>query len=258
MPTLSKPELIERQSSWDEASEQFYQELCLNRVPILVSLGYYEERNLPVPELGHEEMLSPDEETEIKSITGALTQAADASEILPRAVLIATLKQASKEPCLFRHGQLPESVEWAIARTDQRADEKPGTRWQDVWSGKLAFPEGKAEAPTELNIAKAKAAVTAIGCIESTKSRGRPPNVANQILADELGEIFRRSGQRIVRRRVPIDRYNEAVFVEGGPFYDFVGLVLPPLQAYLSRRRLPPVTIDTIVRLATEGFLKTR
>jgi hypothetical protein len=258
MPTLSKPELIERQSPWDEASEQFYQELCLNRVPILVSLGYYEERNLPVPELGHEEMLSRDEETEIKSITGALTQAADASEILPRAVLIATLNQVSKEPCLFRHGQLPESVEWAIARTDQRADEKPGTRWQDVWSGKLAFPEGKAEAPTELNIAKAKAAVTAIGCIESTKSRGRPPNVANQILADELGEIFRRSGQRIVRRRVPIDRYDEAVFVEGGPFYDFVGLVLPPLQAYLSRRRLPPVTIDTIVRLATEGFLRTR
>jgi hypothetical protein len=256
MPTLSKPELIERQSPWDEASEQFYQELCLNRVPILVSLGYYEERNLPVPELGHEEMLSRDEETEIKSIAGALTQAADASEILPRAVLIATLKQASKEPCLFRHGQLPESVEWAIARTDQRADEKPGTRWQDVWSGKLAFPEGKAEAPTELSIAKA--AVTAIDWIESTKSRGRPPNVANQILADELGEIFRRSGQRIVRRRVPIDRYDEAVIVEGGPFYDFVALVLPPLQAYLSRRRLPPVTIDTIVRLATEGFLRTR
>jgi hypothetical protein len=154
MPTLSKPELIERQSPWDEASEQFYQELCLNRVPILVSLGYYEERNLPVPELGHEEMLSRDEETEIKSITGALTQAADASEILPRAVLIATLKQVSKEPCLFRHGQLPEYVEWAIARNYQRCDEKPGTHWQDVWSGKLAFPEGVAEVPTELNIGR--------------------------------------------------------------------------------------------------------
>jgi hypothetical protein len=42
---------------------------------------------------------------------------------------------------LLRQGQLPEEVEWAIARSYQRCDELPGTHWYDVWHGKVAFPK---------------------------------------------------------------------------------------------------------------------
>jgi hypothetical protein len=48
-------------------------------------------------------------------------------------------------------------------------------------------------------------------------------------------------------------RYGELTFVEVGPFYDFLNLVLKPLQHYLSENRLPPVTVASIVRYATEG-----
>jgi hypothetical protein len=113
------------------------------------------------------------------------------------------------------------------------------------------------EVPSDLNIARA--AVAAIGRAQSTKKRGgRTPNPANRILADGLGEIFRRSGQRITRRRLPITRRGKTAFIEGGPFYDFLRLVLPPLQAYLRKRKFAPVTIDTIVRIATDQFLISR
>jgi hypothetical protein len=46
------------------------------------------------------------------------------------------------------------------------------------------------------------------------------------------------------------------VFIEGGPFYDFLELVLKPLRAYLRQRELAPVTTETIVRLITEDFPK--
>jgi hypothetical protein len=257
MPTLAKPELIERESPWLEEFDRFYQELCLNKVRILESLGYYEENDLPVPKLDQAgELSEEEEEEEIKPIARALTVAAGASQVLPGAKLLATLKRVSKDPACWQQGRFPEEVELAIARTYQRGDENPGTHWYDVWRGKLAFPEEQIEVPTDLNIAKA--ALAAVGPIRSTKSRGRPPNLANQIIADELGAIFRRRGQQIVRKRLPVERHGKTAYIEGGPFYEFLGLVLPPLQAYLQKWKLSPVTIDTIVRIATEGYLKTR
>lgn len=255
MPTLSKPELIERESPWQNESDRFYQELWLSKVPILKALGFYEERNLQ-PEVDQPTGVVLEEETEIKAIAGVVTVAACASGVLPRAGLIATLKRICREPNLFRSGQLPEEVECEIARNYQRGDENAGTHWQDIWSGKLQFPEGQVEVPTDANIARAAdAAIRGQGA----GKRGRTPNLANQVLAQGLGEIFRRSGQRIVRRRVPIDGPDKtAQFIEDGPFYDFLRLVLPPLQAYLREQNFAPVTIDTIVRLATEGFLITQ
>ena len=251
MPTLSKPQLIERESPWRRESDRIQRELCRKGVPILAMLNYYAERDLPVPEADHLEALVQDEETEIGRIAGALTFAAAASEELADAVVIATLKEVSRNPSLLRLGRLPPAVEWDIACNYQRSDEKPGTHWRDVWGDQPAIFEGQVEVPTDANIKKA--ALAAIARIQSTRKRGRRPNAANQMLADRLGEIFRQSGQRITRHRHPEMRHGKLVFVESGPFYDFLSLVLPPLQAYLRERGLAPVTIDTIVRLATKA-----
>ena len=244
MPTLSKPQLIERESPWRRESDRIQRELCRKGVPILAGLGYYAERDLPVPE-ADQLMLVQDVEA-LKPITGALTFAAAASEELSDAGVIATLRKVSRNPSLLRLGQLPPEVEWDIARNYQRGDEKPGTHWPDVWGDQ---PEAKV--PTDANIAKAARA--AIATMQSTRKRGRRPNLANQVLADLLGDIFRQSGQPITRHLRAEMRHGKLVFVESGPFYDFLSLVLPPLQAYLRERRLAPVTIDTIVRLATEA-----
>ena len=37
-------------------------------------------------------------------------------------------------------------------------------------------------------------------------------------------------------------------------FYDFLELVLKPLQRYLKERQLAPVTVASIVRLVTDDF----
>jgi hypothetical protein len=52
-------------------------------------------------------------------------------------------------------------------------------------------------------------------------------------------------------------RGDEAVYVAGGgPFYDFLELVLKPLRAHLREKLLAPVTTETIVRRITEDFPK--
>jgi hypothetical protein len=53
-------------------------------------------------------------------------------------------------------------------------------------------------------------------------------------------------------------RRGKLVYVEGGgPFYDFLELVLEPLQRYLRERRLEPVTVAAIVKLVTKDFPET-
>jgi hypothetical protein len=110
------------------------------------------------------------------------------------------------------------------------------------------------EEPTEPNIAKAAAA--AITRIQETRKAGRPYNAADQILAVRLGAIFRRSGHPIRRRREPVMRRDAVVYVESGPVYDFLELVLRPLRAHLRERGLAPVTTETIVRRITDDFPK--
>ena len=230
-----------------------YKELCRNRVPILTALRFYERCDLAPPDVSSSSVPTEDEEEELRPLAGALTEAAETSGFMPAAVLVATLQKVMKKPSLFFTGELPAAVEWAIACEYQRADEPPGTHWRDVWGYQVSGVSVKVEQPTEANIAKAAGA--ALATIQATRTPGRTYNVADQILADRLGEIFRGSGQPIRRHNMPIMRHGKSVYVEGGgPFYDFLDLVLTPLQRYLHERRLAPVTVATIVRLVADDF----
>jgi hypothetical protein len=251
MPTLSKARLTECESPWLETWDRMHQYLCPNKAPILTALGFYAQHDLPNPEADSAGSLTVDEKAELGAIATALTRAAVASDAMSTAVLIATLHKVSSS--LSFSGQLPAAVEWKIAGNYQRGSEKPATHWRDVWGKQL---EGDVEVPTQPNITRA--ALSAIGGIQGERRLGRPCNVANQILADRLGEIFRGTGQTIVRIRQPAMRRDKLVFIEAGPFYDFLKLVVPPLQQYLRERELAPVTVDTIVRLVTEAFPSAR
>jgi hypothetical protein len=58
-----------------------------------------------------------------------------------------------------------------------------------------------------------------------------------------------------VRSLIPVDKKGGGVrYVENGPLHQFLGAVIGPLQEHLHRNGLPPVTIDTIERIATEQF----
>jgi hypothetical protein len=256
MPTLLKAQLTESESPWLETWDRMYRGLCLNRGPILTALGFYAEHDLLVPGIDLVGNPTQAEEAELRPIATALTIAAAASELMSSGTLIATLKKVSKSPSLFFSGQLPAAVEWEIACNYQRSDEKPATNWRDVWGDQPALFEGQVEVPTELNIARA--AKSAICRVQNVRRRGRPYNPANRILADLLGDIFRRGGRLILRHREKDVRHDKLVSVENGPFYSFLDLVLPPLKPHLRERGLAPVTVDTIVRLVTEDFPSSR
>ena len=255
MPTVSKAQLIEAESPWGAASDQMYLELCRDRIPILTALGFYAEHDLPPPQENSDAIPTKDEETELRQIAGALTVAAAASGIMSTAVLVATLLKVSKKPSLFFTRELPAPVEWAIACDYQRGNEPPGTHWRDIWGDQVALLPAQVEQPTEASITKA--AACALEQMQNGRARGRTFNRADQILADRLGEIFRQSGQPIRRRREPVMRQGELVYMEGGPIYDFLELVLKPLQRHLRDRGLAPVTVATIVRIMTDDFPKT-
>ena len=252
MPTLAKPQLTESPFRWGATFDEMYQELCRNRVAILTALGFYAEHDLLPPDVNSSGIPTKYEEEELRQIASALTEAAAASDTMSTAVLVATLLKVSKSANLFFRRELPAPVEWALACDYQRADEPSGTHWRDVWGDQVSSVPGEVEQPTQANIAKAASA--ALVTIQETRKPGRNYNVADQILADQLGAIFRGSGRPIRRQTMPIMRHGKAVYVEGGGFYDFLELVLKPLQRYLKERQLAPVTVASIVRLVTDDF----
>jgi hypothetical protein len=142
-----------------------------------------------------------------------------------------------------------------LANNYRRGDERPGTFAMDIWGGEQARTPYIWGEPTPENMARA--AERAGARLQRDRSRGRPPHPAHGILANHLGPIFRGSGLPIARHRekqVRRERGKELnVRAEVGPVYDFLNLVLHPLQDFLREHRLPPVTVESIVRLAAKS-----
>jgi hypothetical protein len=248
MATHHKAQLIEAEPPMVEILERMAGGLAPNARQILDSLGYYNEHDWQIPSQGSD--LTKQEQQELEPIIRALAEAAATSVRMRSGVLISTLKKAAKKPSLHLDGQLPAAVQWEIAANYRRGEEKAGTYCMDIWGNEQTICEDPLETPTEANIKRA--AEAAIARIQECRTSGRPPNSANAIIALQLGIIFRSSGQPVARRRQPHMSGKKLVFIEGGPFYDFLGLVLPTLNRYLREQQCPPVTPETVVRFVTE------
>jgi hypothetical protein len=249
VPTLYKPQLAEIAPSMLEIWDRLYEGLVPNARLILAAIGFYAKHDLPIPDPGSE--LSKEEKQELDPIVRSLMDAAVMSERMRGGVLTSTLDKVAKNPSLFFSSDLPAAVQWEIACDFQHAEEKPGTYRMDIWGDEQTRCSYALQTPNEANISKAAAA--ACSRIEDARTRGRPPNPANQVIAEGLSKVFRSSGQPIVRRRVPTKILRKKmVYTETGPFHAFLELVLPPLQRHLREHVLPPVNIDTAARLAIE------
>jgi hypothetical protein len=257
MPTLYKPQLTEAATPMLEVWARMLEGLYPRARAILAELGYYTEHDLKIPGLERDGELTKDEQDELSPIVRALMDAAIISEAMPERILLATLEKVAKDPSRYFSGELPAAVQWEIAADYQRGDETPGTFGMDVWGDEQTRCTYALETPSKSSIKKATEA--AIRRIEEARSQGRPHNPANSIIAERLGNIFRSTGRPIMRRREPSKMYKgEVVYVETGEFKEFLELVLPPLQYYLRERKLSPVTIDAVVRLATKGGPKAK
>jgi hypothetical protein len=248
MPTIHKAQLTDPETPMLEIWDRMFKGLIPNARPILDFLGYYAERDLHIP--ASESELTEEEKRELEPIARALTEAAIKSVQMTDGALVSTLDKVAKNPSLFFESQLPAAVQWEIANDYRRGSEEPGTLGIDIWGDQQTVYTFELEAPTEANIGKA--AEAARRRIQEQRKGGRPHNGANRILADRLGTIFRSSGQSITRRWQPRGGTlkEKLIDVEIGPFHDFLELVLPPLDLYLSEQKLSPVTIESIVRFA--------
>jgi hypothetical protein len=250
MPTLYEPEVTEPETPMRDILDRMSKGLVKNARPILDALGYYAERDLQIP--SQESELTEGEKQELDPIVTALIEAAVISVRMKDGVVIATLNKIAKNPSVFFDGQPPGAVQWEMAKDYQRGDEKPGTFAMDIWGNEQTTCAYPLETPTEANIKRA--AEAASRRVKKGQASGRPFNQANAIIAYRLGTIFRMSGHSIVRRRWPKMSGRKLIYVEGGPFYEFLELVLPPLKLFLREQRRPPVTIGSVVRLVTVEF----
>ena len=220
-------------------------------VQILEPTGFYERYDIEISDVVKDRKLGNEEKDAIGRIATALTIAADAAHRTPLGIVAAWLDRIAVNPALFRSEQLPPEVHWQIASCYRRGSERPGTHLQDVWGRRRVRFEARARRASLPRIARA----ARLAAASLRRPHGRPPNIANHLLAEYLASAFRWCGGRIVRRQAPRDKEGGGVrYVEIGPFHQFLKMVIGPLQEHLERHGLPRVTIETIERIATEQF----
>ncbi|MGY4429442.1 hypothetical protein ACVWWO_001919 [Bradyrhizobium sp. F1.13.1] len=225
--------------------------LAPHAVSILQSTGFYEKFNIEFDAADPARGLEGEEKVAIEAIATALTVAAHCSHETKGGVVRAWLERIAKQPALFRSRDLPPEVHWKIVSNYCRDGEPPGTHLQDVWGRRRVHFEAKARRPTASNIAKAARRAV----LDQRRSRGRPHNIANRMLAESLAQLFKSFGGRIVRRQIQVDVQGGGVLdVDGGPFFCFLEKVIGPLQVHLRAHGFPLVTIETIERIASEQF----
>jgi hypothetical protein len=193
-----------------------------------------------------------EEKAAIEAIATALTIAADYAHNVSPGVVAAWLQKIAGAPALFWSKDTPPAVHWEIVTNYQREFERPGTYIQDIlWRRRWFRSTTKAQRPTDLNIKRA----ARLALKQLRRPRGRPRNESSRILAERLGQVFCSIGERIVRHQIAHDKEGGGLrYVEDGPFYRFLEQIIDPLVQYLKHHDLPPVSIDTIERIASEHY----
>jgi hypothetical protein len=251
MPTLYKAQLVESETPFLKIWRRMYVGQRPNARQILDMLGFYQERGLAVPL--PKKRLSTEEKLEFTAVITALTKAVVETQQMPAGVMASTLLRIANASPEQVDG-LPAIIQWVLAAFYRRCNEAPGTYALDIWGTEQTEANYIRGEPTPENIARA--AQTAL--VGLPRPRGRPPNVANFILAKELGPIFRRSGGTTTRQRQKVVREQEGVasyieYPEGGPYYDWLNLIVPPFNEFLHKHGLEEVTVETIVRLGSRS-----
>ncbi|MCK1284223.1 hypothetical protein IVB41_09790 [Bradyrhizobium sp. 44] len=250
LPTHHKAQLTETAMPWVAVWSLMREGILPVARQILAMLDFYVRKDHELPNA--DMPLTPEEEEELTPIISALTIAAVQSEQMRTNVLAATLARVAREPGLSDLLELPAAVQWELANHNRRKDEAPGTYAMDIWGTDQTGVPYVFGPPTAENLSRA--AELALHQVQARRSAGRPPHPAHRELAERFGPIFTASGVPISRSRSEIVRRERREKVlrsmEGGPFCDFLTLVLPPFQRFLQERRLAPVTVDSIVRLA--------
>jgi hypothetical protein len=246
MATKYKPVTSEPESVLSTLAKIISDLVPEHRSSILESLNFYAEHGRP-GEMGgkFDVQIKRAEDEVLEEIAGILTFAFARAVEAPIGVVIATLERIKKHPSAAQNYALPGFAEWLLAAHYQRADEEKGTYYPDIMGFAPNGSPATMQIPTEDSIIKAaSAALEGLG-----RRPGRPSSEATRIVSKGLREIFLRYNVKIARRSEISSRHGELVQVEAGPFFGFVSAAIVPLQNILRERRLPPLIVESIVRL---------
>jgi len=246
MPTIHKPQLDHRGFNWREDAERLHQALLERADAILCAIGL---RNKPRHPAQPGQDLSEEESELLRQCAGAISEAAaiqlDAG-YKPVNKLIATLGEIEKNPSIvFERSIEPEALA-VLASWYRRGDEPPGMFWCDIYG------DDGASVPNPQNIRDA--ATWGILFLGRETTKGRPKNIAMEVLASRLVSLYMGFNDRASRRSVVSWSRGRYVQIEDGPFVDFLKLVIAPLNQFYAEQpgkdRPTPISAPQLARIA--------
>jgi hypothetical protein len=129
------------------------------------------------------------------------------------------LKSIKNDPSLINAGVEPEALAM-VASSYQRAEEEPGTFWFDVDGHDDDVPD-----PQRVRNA------ASVAIEKLSPRRGQPRDVMLDFLGDKLLDCFLRFNPTAGRHSVATD--GDRAQAEAGPFFDYLTLVIAPLNRFL-------------------------
>jgi hypothetical protein len=229
-----------------------------NRDEILRCLNFESEYG-PCELKGYDKIRFQEEENVLREIKGVLFLAAavyvDAGIQAPNK-MVATLKAIRKNPTLVLERNIEPGALGELAKHYRRAEEPLGTHFYDI-TGDCS--DQFRQIPARLRI---QAAVDrAIAALQACATSGRPPAYVDQLLARGLGPIFLRFNEHIGRQSIfigtkTVNDKEIMVQAEGGPFLEFLQLILQPLNSHLNDLPAPLsrkwVSAASVARIASD------
>ncbi|MEA2908446.1 MAG: hypothetical protein QOJ15_527 [Bradyrhizobium sp.] len=243
MPTKYKPQLHHVGFDWCNQSDQFYDDLVARKTQILEKSGFCREYGHPGPGIVESEA-----DELIRELAGRISLAAaikvDAGfKAVNR--LISTLEAVEKDPSLILTHDLEPEALGMLGLHYQRVDEPPGTFWFDV-DRQVNDPRPE---PTRVS----RAASMAMLSLKSEAKSGRPADKVIEFLAVNFRAIFLRYNDSITRHSVATGSASQT---EAGPFFEFLELVLTPLNRFFvslpKHYGAAPVSAAYVARMAVE------
>jgi hypothetical protein len=251
MSVRYEPQLNHIGFDWDRDYAVIHRGLLDGETRILTKLGFYREYGaLDDPTFtGHVASMEL-----LDELSGILAKGAtiimDAGWKAPHQI-VATLDAVENDPTVLLTRSVEPEALGSLAASYQRTDEPRGTFWFDVTDGHLTGVCSLDQIREAARFARAR--------LRREAARGRRKKVGHHFLAAELGSIFSRFNAQITRHSVQTVRKGEDIQADGGPFVEFLGEVLGPLNDFL--RELPhcygergPISESYLARL----FISTR
>jgi len=245
MPTKYKAQIDHVGFDWGQQPDLFERALERSKLELLEALNFYDENYAPFyAEQGREAEI----EDVLRKLGGILSHAAavrfDGGYKATNKV-VATIEAVAKNPSLLTKGTIEPEALGEIAQFYRRGDEPAGTYGMvDLYEPEIA---GVVVSPENVRAA----ANAAIAKLQGNSRAGNIEDVVVPLLAMKLRSLYLRYNDTCTRISILIELDGQQE--ESGKFFAFLKIVIEPLNRYLSKYRLKPVSVAAVARAAVEN-----